>query len=139
MARCGRPCDHALQVPAVLADLHWKVPQIPFIDRVLASSVALQRQGSQLQTVQKTEIRTGAVLGLVGTPVVFNDRCFVSGCRNLRILRSCSSLTRCGRPCDYAVTCLAVGGATDSVHRLIWWTSQFAQRQVAVGYVAAMQ
>ena len=28
---------------------------------------------------------------------------------------------------------LAVGGATDSVHRLIWWTSQFALRQVAVG------
>ena len=26
---------------------------------------------------------------------------------------------------------LAVGGATDSVHRLIWWTSQFAQRQVS--------
>ena len=37
----------------------------------------------------------------------------------LRILRSCSSSTRCGRPCDYAATCLAVGGATDSVHRLI--------------------
>ena len=36
------------------------------------------------------------------------------------------------------MTCLAVGGTTDSVHRLIWWTSQFAQRQVAVGYVAAM-
>ena len=24
---------------------------------------------------------------------------------------------------------LALGGATDSVHRLIWWTSQFAWRQ----------
>ena len=24
-----------------------------------------------------------------------------------------------GRPCDYAATCLAVGGGTDSVHRLI--------------------
>ena len=78
-------------------------------------------------------------LDTVETPVVFNDRCLVSGCRKLRILRSCSSLTRCGRPCDYAVTCLAVGGATDSVHRLIWWTSQFAQRHVAVGYVAAMR
>ena len=28
---------------------------------------------------------------------------------------------------------LAVGGATDSVHRLIWWTSQFALRQDTVG------
>ena len=27
--------SHALQVPAVLSDLQWKVPQIPFIDRVL--------------------------------------------------------------------------------------------------------
>ena len=54
----------------------------------------------------------------------------------LRILRTCSSSTRCGRPCDFAVTCLAVGGATHSVHRLIWWTSQFAQRQ---WYVAAMR
>ena len=26
---------------------------------------------------------------------------------------------------------LAVGSASESVHRLIWWTSQFAQRQVA--------
>ena len=26
---------------------------------------------------------------------------------------------------------LAVGSAKDSVHRLIWWTSQFAQRQVS--------
>ena len=26
---------------------------------------------------------------------------------------------------------LALGGATDSVHRLIWWTSQFARRQGA--------
>ena len=33
----------------------------------------------------------------------------------LRIFRTCSSSTRCGRPCDFAVTCLAVGGATDSV------------------------
>ena len=28
-----------------------------------------------------------------------------------------------------AVRSLALGGATDSVHRLIWWTSQFAWRQ----------
>ena len=27
--------SHALQVPAVLSDLQWKVSQIPFIDRVL--------------------------------------------------------------------------------------------------------
>ena len=54
----------------------------------------------------------------------------------LRILRTCSSSTRCGRPCDFAVTCLAVGGATHSVHRLIWWTSQFEQRQ---WYVVAMR
>ena len=59
-----------------------------------------------------------------------------SSVQKLRILRSCSSSTRCGRPCDFAVTCLAVGGATHSVHRLIWWTSQFAQRQ---WYVAAMR
>ena len=39
-------------------------------------------------------------------------------------------------PAIFAVTCLAVGGATHSVHRLIWWTSQFAQRQ---WYVAAMR
>ena len=51
---CGRPCDHAQQVPAVLADLQWMVPQIPFIDRVLASSVASQRQVRTVQTVQKT-------------------------------------------------------------------------------------
>ena len=36
---CGRPCDHALQVPAVLSDLQRKVPQIPFIDRVLDSAI----------------------------------------------------------------------------------------------------
>ena len=59
-----------------------------------------------------------------------------SSVQKLRILRTCSSSTRCRRPCDFAVTCLAVGGATDSVHRLIWWTSQFAQRQ---WYVAAMR
>ena len=67
-------------------------------------------------------------------------RCATAGAwssvQKLRILRTCSSSTRCGRPCDFAVTCLAVGGATDSVHRLIWWTSQFAQRQ---WYVAAMR
>ena len=67
-------------------------------------------------------------------------RCVTAGAwssvQKLRILRSCSSSTRCGRPCDFAVTCLAVGGATHSVHRLIWWTSQFAQRQ---WYVAAMR
>ena len=59
-----------------------------------------------------------------------------SSVQKLRVLRSCSSSTRCGRPCDFAVTCLAVGGATHSVHRLIWWTSQFAQRQ---WYVDAMR
>ena len=67
-------------------------------------------------------------------------RCVTAGAwssvQKLRILRTCSSSTRCGRPCDFAVTCLAVEGATDSVHRLIWWTSQFAQRQ---WYVAAMR
>ena len=54
--RGGRPCDHALQVPAVLADLQWMVPQIPFIDRVLASSVASQRQGSQCKLFRRPEI-----------------------------------------------------------------------------------
>ena len=28
---------------------------------------------------------------------------------------------------------LAVGSAPETVHRLIWWTSQFAQRQVFAG------
>ena len=67
-------------------------------------------------------------------------RCVTAGAwssvQKLRILRSCSSSTRLGRPCDFSVTCLAVGGATHSVHRLIWWTFQFAQRQ---WYVAAMR
>ena len=61
------------------------------------------------------------------------DRCLVSGCRKLRILRSCSSSTRCGRPCDYAATCLAVGGATDSVHRLISWTPSLHRDRLQLG------
>ena len=73
---------------------------------------------------------------VVDMPLLCNGRCLVFGVQKQRILRTCSSSTRCGRPCDFAVTCLAVGGATDSVHRLIWWTSQFAQRQ---WYVAAMR
>ena len=46
------------------------VPQIPFIDQVVDISVASQRQGCTVQTVQKTGDSPGAVLGLVGTPVV---------------------------------------------------------------------
>ena len=50
----------------------------------------------------------------------------------------CSSSTRCGRPCDYAGTCLAVGGATDSVHRLIWWTPrQVSQLGAMMGFFDA--
>ena len=58
-----------------------------------------------------------------------NGRCLVFGCRNCGFSALAVHRLRCGRPCDFAVTCLAVGGATHSVHRLIWWTSQFAQRQ----------
>ena len=38
------------------------VPQIPFIDRVVDISVASQRQGCTVQTVQKTGDSPGAVL-----------------------------------------------------------------------------
>ena len=40
------------------------VPHIPFIDRVVDISVASQRQGRTVQTVQKTGDSPGAVLGL---------------------------------------------------------------------------
>ena len=94
-----------------------------------------------------------AVLGeAVDTPVVFQRQvlglfqpvlktvevpqlqCFQGG----RCPCSCSSSTRCGRPCDYAGTCLAVGGATDSVHRLIWWTPrQISQLGAMMGFFDA--
>ena len=58
----GRPCDRALQVPAVLADLQRMVPQIPFIDRMLAFFSCFTETGLTVQTVQKTCIPC-AVLG----------------------------------------------------------------------------
>ena len=70
---------------------------------------------------------------VVDIPLLCYDRCLVSGCRKLRILRSCSSSTRCGRPCDYAATCLAVGGAKDSVHRLISWTTSLHRDRLQLG------
>ena len=42
----------------------------------------------------------------------------------------CSSSTRCGRPCDYAVTGFAVGCASDSVHRRVVDISVASQRLV---------
>ena len=66
---------------------------------------------------------------VVDMPLLCNGRCLVFGCRNCGFSVVAVHRLRCGRPCDFAVTCLAVGGATASVHRLIWWTSQFAQRQ----------
>ena len=51
-------------------------------------------------------------------------RCVTAGAwssvQKLRILRSCSSSTRCGRPCDHTATSrfsFSSGGASDSVHR----------------------
>ena len=70
---------------------------------------------------------------VVDIPLLCYDRCLVSGCRKLRILGSCSSSTRCGRPCDYAATCLAVGGATDTVHRLISWTTSLHRDRLQLG------
>ena len=43
----------------------------------------------------------------------------------------CSSSTRCGRPCECVATQSRSQRCHRSVHRLIWWTSQFAQRQVS--------
>ena len=88
----------------------------------------------QLQLVEKTvEIPHVFLDKVVEMPVIVNDRCLVSGCRKLRFLRSCSSPTRCGRPCDLAATlsrcwrCLRISSSPDLVD------TQFAQRQVTVG------
>ena len=113
-----------------------KVVDMPVIvnDRILHSGgasiqlIACLRRHSSCATQM-----TGAVLDMVETPVVFNDRCWSLGAQKLRILRSCSSFTRFGRPCDYAEMCLAVGGATDTVHRLIWWTPRLHRDRLQLG------
>ena len=58
----GRPCDHALQVPAVLADLQWMVPQILFIDRMLALQL-LHRDRAHSANCSDDLSFHGAVLG----------------------------------------------------------------------------
>ena len=97
------------RVPAVLFD-SGRCLIFCFIDNVVAFLVVNRRQVPRCGYADRGD-STVAVLGGVAL--------LVFGCRKLRILRSCSSSTRFGRPCDYATTCLAVGGATDSVHRLI--------------------
>ena len=116
-------------------------PQLHSSDKVVTVPRCAGRAGFQMQVWRRQSSPTVAAVEnsveiprvfldkVVDIPLLCYDRCLVSGYRKLRILRSCSSSTRCGHPCDFAATCLAVGGATDSVHRLIWWTSQFAQRQ----------
>ena len=68
----GRPCDHALQVPAVLADLQWKVPQI--------------RSSTECWTLQ-------FLVGRLHARCCGNDRAWVRQWRKL-LLRSCFPLTR---------------------------------------------
>ena len=99
--RCGSLWDVPLtiQVPAVFADLHWKVPQIPFIDRVLASSVSPQRQGSQCKLYSYSEIpQRSSWVGRRHARWCANDRALVRQWRKLWF-RSCIPLTegRCPR------------------------------------------
>ena len=112
VARCGRPCDHALQVPAVLADLQWKVPLIPFIGGVLASSVAAQRQGSQCKLYSYSEIpQRSSWVGRRHARWCESDRALVRQWRKLWF-RSCIPLTS-GR-------CPRCAGRADSQVQ-VWW------------------
>ena len=65
-----------MDVPVIISDMlqqsfveNVEVPQTQFFDRVV-DFVASQGQGCTVQTVQTTGDSPGAVLGLVGTPVV---------------------------------------------------------------------
>ena len=49
------------------------MPQTQFFDRVVVQ--LLHRDRYTVQTVQKSVDRTGAVLGLLGHPLLYNDRC----------------------------------------------------------------
>ena len=65
-----------MDVPVIISDMlhhsfveNVEVPQTQFFDRVVVLLLS-QRQGCTVQTVQKIGDSPGAVLGLVGTPVV---------------------------------------------------------------------
>ena len=75
---------------------------------------------------------------VVHTPVLCNDRCqdgsdAVAVRLNVvdaRVMQV--QFLWFGRPCDHAETVLSrtLEGASESVHRQVWWTSQFVQRRV---------
>ena len=119
----------------------FKVPQLQFFDRVVATTVALQRQGSQCKLYRRPEISRCRFLdGRRHARWCANDRIWSDTAEKLwfrscilltsgRCHCCCSSSTRCGRPCDLAATCLAVG-ASDSAHRRSQRTIQLQQRRI---------
>ena len=53
----------------------FMVPQLQFIDRVVDTLVAPQRQVHSANCAEVRRDSSGAVLGLVSTPLLYNDRC----------------------------------------------------------------
>ena len=140
---CGRPCDHQRHAPAVLRRVRggasvsvlrqlcndrWsrqfslEVPQVQFLQgcgRLCDHAAPFQQvfvEYVEVPQLQKTGDSPGAVLGLVGTPVVvqrqvlgfdsaenFGSTASAVLWQDCRCSR-CSSSTRFGRPRDLAAT-----------------------------------
>ena len=94
----------------------FKVPQLQFFDRVVATTVASQRQGSQCKLYRRSE--TSRCIFLDGrrharwcaNDWIWSDSAEKLWFRSYILLTSgrcpccCSSSTRCGRPCEHAAT-----------------------------------
>ena len=94
------------------------VPQIPFIDRVVDLSVASQRQGCTVLTVQKTGDSVVQFWMVVDMPLV----CQRQGCGS-------DSTENCGVP-QVQHSDRVVERCSDSVHRQSQRTFQLLQRRV---------
>ena len=116
--------EPVVDVPVIICDKlqqvfveNVKVPQIQFIDRVVVQ--LLHRDRYTVQTVQKSvEILQAQFLDWLGHPLLYNDRRLdLTVQKTVEVpqvqysdwvvdVPACSSSTRFGRPCDFAVTSL---------------------------------
>ena len=71
----GHPCEHARQVPAVLADCQWIVLQVQFIGRLWNSSFATETGTNSVNSAEYRRSHSAILGWLLTRPLLCDDRC----------------------------------------------------------------